>query len=169
MHKEAARQLFLDGFGSFLFDMKKAVFSPMPFYVGIYKFSKVKSAPYFMKDLDIFHFGENIFHRNDVQGKVEAHRALVKLNFEYCNNFDRDEEVYQNSCNMISLKKSFRSKITISGGKSSSRRTSEQKKHEEEVVQREKEEATQRLVEGARKLLDEEAQREKEEEEKRQK
>ena len=43
VHKEGLRQLFLEGFESFLFDMKKAVFLPIPFYVGSYKFSKVKS------------------------------------------------------------------------------------------------------------------------------
>ena len=78
VHKEAVRQLFLDGFGSYLFDMKKVFFPPMPFYVGIYKFSKVKSTPDFVKYLEIFHFGENIFHGNDAQGKVAAHRALIK-------------------------------------------------------------------------------------------
>ena len=32
--KEAVRQLFLDGFRSYLFDMKKVFFPPIPFYVG---------------------------------------------------------------------------------------------------------------------------------------
>ena len=65
VHKEAVRQLFLDGFGSHLFDLKKVVFPPLPFYVGIYKFSKVKNAPEFVKKLESFHFGEKSFHRND--------------------------------------------------------------------------------------------------------
>ena len=56
---------FLDGVGNFLFDMKKAVYPPMPFYVGSYKFSKVKNAPDFVKDLENFHFGEKNFYRND--------------------------------------------------------------------------------------------------------
>ena len=63
-HKEVVRQLFLDVFGSYLFDLKKVVFPPLPFYVGSYKFSKVKSAPKFVKELEIFHFGEKLFHRN---------------------------------------------------------------------------------------------------------
>ena len=45
VHKEAVRQLFIDGFGNFHFDMKKVVYPPMPFYIGSYKFSKVKSVP----------------------------------------------------------------------------------------------------------------------------
>ena len=45
----------------------------MPFYVGSYKFSKFKSAPNFVKDMENFHFGEKNFHRNDAQGKVGLH------------------------------------------------------------------------------------------------
>ena len=65
VHKEVARQLFLDWFGSHMFDIKKVVFPPLPFYVGSYKFSKVKNAPRFVKELESFHFGEKNFHRND--------------------------------------------------------------------------------------------------------
>ena len=65
INKEVVRQFFLDGFGNFLFDMKKAVYPLMPFYVGSYKFSKVNSAPDFVKDLENFHFSEKSFHRND--------------------------------------------------------------------------------------------------------
>ena len=90
VHKEAVRQLFFDGFGSHLFDLKKVVFPPLPFYVGSYKFTKVKSAPKFVKELEIFHFDEKSFHRNDSQGRVAAHRALLKVNFEYVNYVDKD-------------------------------------------------------------------------------
>ena len=61
-HKEAIRQLFLNGFGSHLFDLKKVVFPSVPFYVGSYKFSKVKGALDFVKELENFHFGEKSFH-----------------------------------------------------------------------------------------------------------
>ena len=64
-HKEAVRQLFLNGFGSHLFDLKKVVYPPLPFYVGSYKFTKVKNAPEFVKELENFHFGEKDFHWND--------------------------------------------------------------------------------------------------------
>ena len=73
VHKEAVRQLFLDGVGSYLFDMKNVVFPLLPFYVGRYKFSKVKSATNFMKELEILHFTEKSFHRNASQGKVTSH------------------------------------------------------------------------------------------------
>ena len=91
VHKQAIRKLFLDGFGSFLFDMKKVVFTPLHLYVGIYKISKVKGAPNFVNDLEIFHFGEKSFHRNDAQGKVVAHRSLVKVKFEYNDHFNKYE------------------------------------------------------------------------------
>ena len=51
VHKETVRQFFLDGFGNFLFDKKKAVYPPMPFSVRCNKFVKVKSTPEFMKYL----------------------------------------------------------------------------------------------------------------------
>ena len=109
-------QLFLDGFRNYFFDLKKVLFPSMPFYVDSYKFSKVKSAPEFVKELEIFHFGEKNFHRNDSQGKVAAYFALLKVNFEYADHLDKDEEVYQNVCNMTALNKLRRRKITMSGG-----------------------------------------------------
>ena len=42
IHKEAVRQLYIDGVGNFLFEQKKAVYPAVPFFVGSYKFSKVK-------------------------------------------------------------------------------------------------------------------------------
>ena len=49
VHKEVVRQLYIDGIGNFLFYQKKAVYPPLPLYVGSYKYSKVKSAPDFVK------------------------------------------------------------------------------------------------------------------------
>ena len=37
VHKYLVRQVFLDGFGNYLFDIKKVVFPPVPFYVGSYQ------------------------------------------------------------------------------------------------------------------------------------
>ena len=127
VHKEAVRQLFLNGFGSYLLDLKKVVFPPLPLYVGSYKFSKVNSGPEFMKVLEIFHFGENNFHRNDSQGKVLAHRVLLKVNFEYTDHIDKDEEVYHIICNMTALNKRLKMKTTIYGVKGSSSSNPDQK------------------------------------------
>ena len=88
-HKEAVRQLFLNGFESHLFDLKKVVYPPLPFYVGSYKFNKVKNAPEFVKKLENFHFGEKDFHRNDSQGKVVSYKATIKVNFEYIDYVDK--------------------------------------------------------------------------------
>ena len=54
VHKEAVWQLFIDGVGKLLFDMKKEVFSPLPFCIGSYKFTRVKNASEFVKDLEGF-------------------------------------------------------------------------------------------------------------------
>ena len=89
VHKEAITQLFLNGFRSHLFDLKKAVFPPLPFYVGSYKFTKVNNAPEYVKELENFHFGEKDFHRNDSQGKVAAYKAALKVNFEYTDYVDK--------------------------------------------------------------------------------
>ena len=49
VHKEAFRQGFLNGVGSFLHEMKKYTFPPLPFCIQGYKFSKVKGAEDFVK------------------------------------------------------------------------------------------------------------------------
>ena len=49
VRKEEVRQVFMDGFGNHLFDIKKAMFPLVPFYVGSYKFIKFKNAPKFIK------------------------------------------------------------------------------------------------------------------------
>ena len=64
-----------------------------------------------MKDLEYFHFSEKIFHRNDSRGKVTAHYALVKENFEYSDYLDKDEEIFKNTCNMSALNKWFKKKV----------------------------------------------------------
>ena len=61
IHKEVVTQLYIEGISNFLFDMKKVVYPALPFYVGSYKFTKLKSEPEFVKELENFHFGEKIF------------------------------------------------------------------------------------------------------------
>ena len=107
-HKEAVRQVFINGVGNFLHDMKKANFPPLPFCIGGYKFSKVKGAANFVKELEIFHFGEKIFQRNDNKGKVTEHCATIRIHYEYSNHFNKDEEVYIRAGNMIELGKRFK-------------------------------------------------------------
>ena len=135
IHKEVVRQLYIDGFGNFLFDMKKAVYAPFHLWNGGYKFTKVKSAPDFVKEQEIFHFGEKRFHRNDTWGKVSKYCAHIGVHFEYSNHFDKDEQVYRNACNMIALNKLFKSKIMTMGGKGSSSGTCEQQKQKKRSYQ----------------------------------
>ena len=91
VHKEAVRQVFMNGVGNFLHDMKNATFPPLPFCIGGYKFPKVKGATYFVKELDIFHFGEKRFQRNYRRGKVTEHCMTVKIHYEYSDHFKKDE------------------------------------------------------------------------------
>ena len=70
LHKEAIRKLYIDGVGNFLFEHKKAVYPAVPFFIGSYKFSRVKQAAEFFKELEYFRFGEMNFHRNDSHNKV---------------------------------------------------------------------------------------------------
>ena len=65
VHKEAMRQVFINGIGSYLHDHKKASFPLLPFCIGAYKFSRIKRVEDFVKDLELFHFGEKSFTRND--------------------------------------------------------------------------------------------------------
>ena len=61
VHKEAVRQVFIDGIGSFLFQHKKTAYPPLPFKLGSYKFTRVKQATEFIEELGKFHFGEMPF------------------------------------------------------------------------------------------------------------
>ena len=51
VHKEAVRQVFLDGIGNFLFEHKKATYPPFPFRLGSYKFTRVKKTDEFVEEL----------------------------------------------------------------------------------------------------------------------
>ena len=91
IHKEVVRQLYIDGVGNFLFDMKKVVYPPLPFCIGSYKFTKVKSSPDFIKELERLHFEEKLFQKNDTWGKASKYCASIGVHFEYSDHFDKDE------------------------------------------------------------------------------
>ena len=44
VQKEVVRQVLINGVGNFVYDMKKEAFPPLPFYIGSYKFTKLKGA-----------------------------------------------------------------------------------------------------------------------------
>ena len=60
--------------------------------------------------MEIFHFGEVSFQRNDSPGKVAAHKATHKVNYEYSDYVDKEEQVYKNIYSMASLRKSLKRK-----------------------------------------------------------
>ena len=79
------RQLYIDGIGNFLFEQKKAVYPAIPFFVVSYKFSRVRNALEFVKELEYFHFGEMNFHRNDSEDKVVDYCTAAGVHFEHTN------------------------------------------------------------------------------------
>ena len=78
--------------------------------MGSYKFNKVNNYPEFVKELENFHFGEKDFHRNDLQGKVAADKEALKLNFEYVDYVEKEEEMYRNIYSLTALKKQVKLK-----------------------------------------------------------
>ena len=52
VHKEAVRQVYLDGVGSFLFEHKKVAYPAIPFRLGSYKFTNIKRAAEFVLELE---------------------------------------------------------------------------------------------------------------------
>ena len=81
LHKEAVRKVYIDGVGSFLFEHKKEAYPAIPFWLGSYKFSKVKQTAEVVQELEHFHFGEMNFHRNDSQNKVADHCKEAQYSF----------------------------------------------------------------------------------------
>ena len=94
IRKEAVRQVFLDGIGSFLFEHKKVTYPPLPFKLGSYKFTRVKKADEFVEELGNFHFGEINFHRNDSKNRVAEHCKEENVHFEYTSHWDKDESIF---------------------------------------------------------------------------
>ena len=99
LHKETVRQVYLDGVRIFLFEHKKEAFPAIPFWLGSYKFSKVKQTAEFVQEMEHFHFGEMNFHRNDSWNKVAEHCKEANIHFEYTNFWDKDEETFRSAKN----------------------------------------------------------------------
>ena len=74
------------------------------------------------------------FHRNESQNKVVEHCKESNVHFEYIKFWDKDEGIFRNARNMTALKKRFKQKITIVGGKG---KTAQKKFEEEEAKKRE--------------------------------
>ena len=118
LHKEAIRQLYIDGVGNFLFEHKKAVYPAVPLFIGSYKYSRVEQVAQFVKELQYFRFGETSFHINDFENKVVDYCKEAGAHFEYTNFWDKDEETFHNAKNITSLKKRLKKNITTMSGKS---------------------------------------------------
>ena len=112
------------------------MYPPVPFFIGSYKFSRVKQEAEFVKELEYFRFREMNFHRIDFENKVANYCKEAWVHFKYTDFWDKDEETFHNAKNITALKKKFKQKITTMGGKGN---TSEKaKKIEEEEAKKEK-------------------------------
>ena len=151
VHKEAVRQVFIDGVGHFLFQKKKTSYPPLPFKLGSCSFTNVKQAAEFIEELGKFHFGEMTFRRNDTHGRMAEHCKKHKVFYEYTHHFDRDEYVFRSAPNMTALSRIFKPKHPTKGGKGREQDKAEQAKAEE-VTKRIREEA-QRLENEAAEWL----------------
>ena len=109
--------MYIDVVGIFLFEHKKAVYPAVPFFIGSYKFSKVKKVTEFFKELEYFRFGEMNFHRNDSQNKVADYCKEARVHFEYTDFWDKYEETFHNTKNMTALRRRSKQKIATVGGK----------------------------------------------------
>ena len=78
------------------------------------------------------------FHINDSQGKVSAHKATHKVNYEYSDYVDKEEQVYIKIYSMASLSKSLKRKAL--GVKGSSNNNPKPNDKEEEAARKAKEE-----------------------------
>ena len=139
--------MYIDGVGNFLFEQKKVVYPAIPFFIGSYKFSKVKTGTEFVKELEYFHFSEMIFHRNDSKDKVANYFTVAGVHFEYTNFWDKDEEVFWNAQNMTALRRRFKQKITTIGGKG---KAHDQLKRQEEEATKKRQEEAHRLAQEAK-------------------
>jgi hypothetical protein len=110
VHKEAVRQVYVNGVGHFLAEKKKLIYPPMPFVIGAYKLAKAKEAEAFVEDLEGFHFGAKSFRRHDPDGKMQAHCGFCRIGYEYGHLFWKDEEFYRSAKNMIDLNNRYRLK-----------------------------------------------------------
>ena len=72
-----------------------------------------------LRSLKISKFGEKDFHWNGSQGKVVAYKAALKVNFEYADYVDKEEEKYSNIYSLIALNKKLKLKNTTIGDKGS--------------------------------------------------
>ena len=108
----------------------------------------------FVEELEMFHFGEMPFHRNDSHGKVAEHCKENNVHFEYTHHWDREESVFCSALNLTALRRRFKKKITTKGGKGD-----EQAKAEEEAKRRNEE--AQRLAQEAAGWLEKKKRKEK--------
>jgi hypothetical protein len=84
----------IHGVGGLLYRRKKAIWPPLPLYIGIYSFSNTKQAEEEVNILLLYHFREERFRRHKPKGVVKGNFNKVGFPWEYTTNVWEEEEVH---------------------------------------------------------------------------
>jgi hypothetical protein len=95
--QEVAYQTIIHGVGGMLYQLKKAIWPPLPLYVGNYFLENTKQAQAEVNNLLSYHFGEERYKIHDPKNIVRDHFNKIGLPWEYTIDLWKEEEVHQNS------------------------------------------------------------------------
>jgi hypothetical protein len=91
--QEISYQTVVHGVGATLYRDKKAIWPPLPLWVGSYSFKDVKEAQDEVDILTSFHFREEIFWRHDPLNIVKEHCISHRYRWEYKTDVWEEEEI----------------------------------------------------------------------------
>lgn len=77
-----------------LYQLKKAIWPPLPLYVGNYFFENTKQAQVEVNTVLSYHFGEERYKRHDPKNIVRDHFDKIGLPWEYTTDIWEEEEVH---------------------------------------------------------------------------
>jgi hypothetical protein len=95
--QEVSYKAIIHGFGGMLYRSKKAIWPPLPLYIGKYFFQNTKQAQTKVDVLLYYKFGEARFRRHDPKNIVKDHFNRMRLSYEYTIEFLEEQVVHQNS------------------------------------------------------------------------
>jgi hypothetical protein len=80
--------------GEILYRDKKAIWPPLPLWIGTYSFSNTKQAQDEVDTLLSYHFREEIFRRHDLKKVIKEHFNKLGVPWEYTLDTWEEEEVH---------------------------------------------------------------------------
>jgi len=95
--QEVAYKTIIHGVGGMLYRSKKAIWPPLPLYIGNYLFENTKHAQTKVDILLSYHFREERFKTHDPKNIFKENFNSMRLPYEYTTEFWKEEEVHQNS------------------------------------------------------------------------